>query len=50
MLEDILTTVEETLVTNGREDLVREVRLSFQAAMADRFIEAVEELTGPQGR
>ena len=46
VLEDLLTTVEETLVSNGRQDLVREVRISFQTAMADRFKEAVEELTG----
>lgn len=46
VLEDILTPVEETLVNHGREDLVREVRISFQAATADRFKEAVEELTG----
>lgn len=46
VLEEILTTVEETLANNGREDLVREVRISFQSATSDRFIEAVEQLTG----
>jgi uncharacterized protein YbcI len=46
VLEDILTTVEETLVEAGREDLVRDVRISFQSATADRFTGAVEELTG----
>jgi uncharacterized protein YbcI len=46
VLEDILTTVEETLVRSGREDLVREVRISFQEATADRFRQAVEEVTG----
>jgi uncharacterized protein YbcI len=46
VLEDLLTTVEETLVANGRPDLVREVRLSFQSAMSDRFEGVVEELTG----
>ena len=46
VLEDLLTTVEETLVNNGREDLVREVRISFQSATAERFVEAVEDLTG----
>jgi len=46
VLEDVLTTVEETLVANGREDLVREVRISFQSAMADKFEELVERCTG----
>jgi uncharacterized protein YbcI len=44
VLEDILTTVEKTLVENGEEDLVRRVRLTFQAAVSDRFMEAVEEV------
>jgi uncharacterized protein YbcI len=46
VLEDLLTTVEETLVNAGRSELVREVRLAFQAEMADRFKSAVEEVTG----
>jgi uncharacterized protein YbcI len=46
VLEDMLTTVEETLVERGREDLVREVRLSFQEAVSPRFKEAVEAATG----
>jgi uncharacterized protein YbcI len=46
VLEDILTTVEQTLVDRGREDLVREVRLSFQEAVAPRFKEAVQVATG----
>jgi len=45
-LEDFLTTVEETLVENGQEGLVREVRLIFQEAEADRFIQAVSQITG----
>lgn len=45
ILEDVLTPVEETLVNNGREDLVREVRICFQTIMADQFKGAVEELT-----
>ena len=44
VLEDILTTVEKTLVENGEEDLVRRVRLTFQDAVSKRFIEAVEEV------
>ena len=46
VLEEFLTTVEQTLVKNGEEDLVRKVRLTFQEAVADRFIEGVEEAMG----
>jgi uncharacterized protein YbcI len=46
VLEDLLTTVEKTLVDNGKEDLVREVRLTFQEAVAERFTEAVENVLG----
>jgi uncharacterized protein YbcI len=46
VLEDMFTTVEETLVSRGRSDLVREMRLSFQEEIADRFKEAVSEATG----
>ena len=38
VLEEFLTTVEQTLVKNGEEDLVRKVRLTFQEAVADRFM------------
>jgi uncharacterized protein YbcI len=44
--EDLLTTVEETLVERGDADLVRTMRLRFQTVVADRFIAAVEEATG----
>jgi uncharacterized protein YbcI len=46
VLDDLLTTVETTLVSNGKKDLVREVRLTFQEAVADRFMDAVTEVTG----
>ena len=46
VLEDILTTVERTLVDRGEEDLVRRVRLRFQEVEAKQFTGAVEELTG----
>jgi uncharacterized protein YbcI len=46
VLEDFLTTVEQTLVHNGHEDLVRQVRLTFQEAVADRFIDGVAEAMG----
>jgi uncharacterized protein YbcI len=46
VLEDILTTVERTLVDNGEEDLVRRVRLTFQEAVSERFTDAVEGALG----
>jgi uncharacterized protein YbcI len=46
VLEDILTTVERTLVDKGQEALVRRVRLKFQENVADRFKSAVEEAMG----
>jgi uncharacterized protein YbcI len=46
VLEDTMTTVERTLVECGRRDLVRDVRLAFQAEMADSFTGAVEKITG----
>jgi uncharacterized protein YbcI len=46
VLEDILTTVERTLVEKGEEALVRAVRLRFQEMESERFTSAVEELLG----
>ena len=46
VLEDLLTTVERTLVNNGEEDLVRRVRLTFQEIEADRFKDAVADSMG----
>jgi uncharacterized protein YbcI len=46
VLEDILTTVERTLVKNGEEELVRTVRLTFQKQVADLFTGSVEEVMG----
>jgi uncharacterized protein YbcI len=46
VLEDLLTTVERTLVEKGEEELVRKVRLTFQEAVAERFTGAVEEVMG----
>jgi uncharacterized protein YbcI len=50
VLEELLTTVEQTLVERGEEDLVRRVRLTFQEAVADRFTEAVEQAMGRKVR
>jgi uncharacterized protein YbcI len=46
VLEDILTTVERTLVDKGEEDLVRKVRVTFQEATAERITLEVARITG----
>jgi uncharacterized protein YbcI len=46
VLEGLLTTAERTLVEQGEENLVREVRLTFQQNEADKFTSAVAELSG----
>jgi uncharacterized protein YbcI len=45
-LDDIYTTVERTLIDTGQYETVRETRLAFQRAMEDKFVAAVEEITG----
>jgi uncharacterized protein YbcI len=45
-LEDIYTPVEKTLLEAGEEETVRNTRHIFQRTMEDRFVEAVEEITG----
>ena len=46
VLEDTMTTVEQTLVKNGNHDMVRQVRLTFQEAMAAEFHGVVERAMG----
>ena len=46
VLEDLLTRSETTLVENGREALVREMRVAFQADEADEFKGVVERALG----
>lgn len=46
VLEETMTTVEQTLVANGDGDMVRQVRLTFQEAMADQFKGTVTEAMG----
>jgi uncharacterized protein YbcI len=46
VMEDILTTVERTLLDNGKHALVREVRLEYQAAETERFTGVVEQCLG----
>ena len=45
-LEGGLTRNEETLLEDGKDDLVRRYRLSFQETMSEMTTGAVEELTG----
>lgn len=46
VLKGGLTKVEHTLLQANRYELVREVRLTFQNEMEEKFREAVERLTG----
>jgi uncharacterized protein YbcI len=46
VLEDTMTTVEQTLVKCGHSDMVRQVRLTFQGAMAVEFRTVVEKAMG----
>jgi uncharacterized protein YbcI len=46
VLRDTMTTVERTLAENGHTDMVRQVRLTFQEAMADEFKGVVERAVG----
>src|SRR3954469_17291112 len=45
-MEGGLTRNEETLLADGKEDLVRRYRLSFQETMSETTMAAVEEITG----
>jgi len=45
-MEGGLTRNEETLLADGKEDLVRRYRLSFQETMSETTMSAVAELTG----
>jgi uncharacterized protein YbcI len=45
-LEGGLTRNEETLLADGKEDLVRQYRLSFQETMSEVLMGAVAEITG----
>jgi uncharacterized protein YbcI len=46
VLQNILTTSEQTLVEAGQHELVRKTRLSFQEVLKDEFMAAVEKATG----
>ena len=46
VLEGGLTRVEETLLQEGKADVVRDYRLEFQAVVGERFRAEVERVTG----
>jgi uncharacterized protein YbcI len=46
VLEGGLTRNEETLLAAGKQDLVRQYRLTFQEVVGPTAIGAIEELTG----
>jgi uncharacterized protein YbcI len=46
VLENTMTRVEKTLADNGAGGKVREVRLTFQEAMAHEFKQTVRDCTG----
>lgn len=46
VLQNVLTTSEETLVQAGHYDLVRRSRTAFQEVLVDEFRGAVEKATG----
>ena len=46
VLEETMTRVEQTLVENGNGDKVRDVRLTFQEAMAEEFKGEVTKAMG----
>jgi len=48
VMQDVFTTVERTLIADGKGDLVREVRTNFQYTMRHEFTEAVRDITGRQ--
>jgi uncharacterized protein YbcI len=50
VMQDVFTTVERTLIENGKGDLVREVRTTFQYALRHEFLEAIRDIVGRQPR
>jgi uncharacterized protein YbcI len=45
-MEDALLPAESAMVEMGEQQRVREGRMSFQVATADRFVAEVERITG----
>jgi uncharacterized protein YbcI len=45
-MEDVFLTVEHTMLEKGQREFVRDARRTFQSALRDEFIAAVEKVTG----
>jgi uncharacterized protein YbcI len=50
VMQDVFTTVERTLIENGKGEVVREVRTTFQYTLRDEFVEAIRDVTGRSPR
>jgi uncharacterized protein YbcI len=48
VMQDVFTTVERTLIDNGKRELVRDVRTTFQSTLSDEFKGAVRDIVGRQ--
>ncbi|HEX3511070.1 MAG TPA: DUF2294 domain-containing protein [Solirubrobacteraceae bacterium] len=46
VLRDALTKGEQSLVSDGKSDLVLQVRLAFQQTMKEAIVSGVERITG----
>jgi uncharacterized protein YbcI len=49
-LEDTLTPTEKNLRSLGEDDRLREIRMLFQYAAAQQFVQPIEEITGRRVR
>jgi uncharacterized protein YbcI len=50
VMSDVFTTVERTLIDNGKGELVRDVRTTFQYTMRSEFTDAIQQITGREPR
>jgi uncharacterized protein YbcI len=50
VMQDVFTTVERTLIDNGKGEMVRDVRTAFQYTMRHEFEQAIREITGREPR
>jgi uncharacterized protein YbcI len=50
VMQDVFTTVERTLIDQGKGELVREVRTTFQYTMRDEFKGVIRDIVGREAR
>jgi uncharacterized protein YbcI len=50
VMSDVFTTVERTLIDNGKAELVRDVRTTFQYTLRSEFTDAIQQITGREPR